>query len=579
MLIRCTALTALLASALCAQNAWIPPAVANGFEGSSSTGTLWSSGASATGTGTNMLQQMIYGKDTMPAGAMTITRLYWRANGSTLSTAGGVWSNVTIKMCTSANPHTAVSTTFASNLGPDLTTVYTGNVTVSPTTPGYPGVVYVDVPLTTPFFYAATGDLLVEVSFAAGSYLGGSVQTTDYQIPAGTPAARLYSTAAGATTGTLNTAAGIVLGFDYALVGGAATRIEYGTGCYDGALYELFSPAISFDLNNTGVRFTPNASGGYTVSAIPLNYVAPLSAGITTVTTGTLDDGLSEQTLPFTLAFPGGSTSIIRMCTNGFVWLDGTSTLTSLAPTSALLLTSPARLAPAWTDWNANPAGSGGGGTVHFDVDPSNSVAYCTWNGIGAYGYTATIGGPAFSTFQAQIHNSGVIEYHYVSVNNPYAIKQVLTGIKTNVGTVADGGSKDLSALLGNAIYVDDGLDAGLRLAASARPILGTSLDLVATNVAPTAMLTGFVLSLGSLPSGVELSSLGMPGCFQYLDLGLATTLGISFASPALQALSFPNDAAYTGMPIHAQAVSFVAGVNFLGGVSSNGVRLQLGTN
>ena len=572
---------ALAATALSAQNHVVPPAVAAGFEGSSGTGTLWSTGASATTTGNALRQQMIYGRATLPPGAITITRLYWRANGGAATTAGGTWSNVTINLCTSATPHTAPSATFATNLGGDLTNVYTGPVTVQAATQFFPGAWYVDVPLTTPFVYAGTGDLLVEVSWAAGTYSGGAVTISDYHIPPGTPAARVYSNTAASPTGSVNTAAGIVLGFDYTTNGGAALSNPIGAGCYDSSLYEYHSPARAFDLSNSAVRFTPNGMGGYTVTAIPVNFVASTTAALAP-TTGTLDDGLSAAlTLPFTFTFPGGSTTQVRICTNGFVWLDGTSTVATFAATPAALLSGLPRLCPAWTDWNANPASTSGGGSIHFDVDPSNTFATCTWNGIAAFGWTAAYGGPVFSTFQAKVFASGAVEYHYLTVNNPYTIKEMIVGYKANTGTGADTGSKDLSVLLAGApLTLAPGTDAGIRLAASARPILGNTFDLVTTNIPATAFFTGTVVSLGGFPGGIELSSFGMPGCCQYVDLALSTTLGVLFTNPTItQPLSFPNDPAFTGLPVFAQAVSFVPGVNPLGGLTTNGVHLVLGTN
>jgi hypothetical protein len=190
-------------------------------------------------------------------------------------------------------------------------------------------------------------------------------------------------------------------------------------------------------------------------------------------------------------------------------------------------------------------------------------------------------GGPVYSTFQAKIFASGVVEYHYLTVNDPYTPREMLVGYKANAGTGADTGSKDFSVLLSGApLTLATGTAAGVRLAASARPILGTTFDLVTTNIPATALFTGTVLSLVGFPGGVELSGFGMPGCCQYVDLALSTTLGVLLTNPTItQPLSFPNDPSFTGLPLSAQAVSFVPGVNPLGGLTTNGVQLVLGTN
>jgi len=87
---------------------------------------------------------------------------------TTVSWAGGSWPNVRVDMATCPSDFTAVSTTFATNLGPDLTTVVNGPVTVTPGSALGTGVVvpwHVDVPLTTPFVYdPSTGsDLCIDI--------------------------------------------------------------------------------------------------------------------------------------------------------------------------------------------------------------------------------------------------------------------------------------------------------------------------------------------------------------------------------------------------------------------------------
>lgn len=59
-----------------------------------------------------------------------INRLRWRANGAS-TVASGTYSNATLALASAAVDCLAPSTTFASNLGPDLTTVYAGPVSVA----------------------------------------------------------------------------------------------------------------------------------------------------------------------------------------------------------------------------------------------------------------------------------------------------------------------------------------------------------------------------------------------------------------------------------------------------------------
>jgi hypothetical protein len=521
-----------------------------------------------------MRHQMIYARNTVPTGTITITRLRWRANGAATATTGGTWSNVTIQMCTSATPHTAPDATFANNYGADLTTVYTGPVTVASTIPSYPGPFYVDVPLTTPFTYSGPGDLLIEVSWAAGTYTGPgtAAQTTDYHIPAGTPAARVYSTAAGATTGAVNTSAGMVVNFDYTPDPFPASKALYGNDCYDSLYYELFTPAINFDLDGTAIRMQPNAIGGYDVSPVPLNFVAPVSAGLPAA-----DDARSVQTLPFTFPFPGGSTTQIGIITNGFVWLDGTTTSTDFTSSVTELLTLAPRLCVAWTDWNVNPAGTGGNGTWHYDVISPTEV-HATWNGVGAFGYSATYGGPVARTFQCKIFADGAVEYHYVSGVNPYYARDCVVGIKPGTGTYANTGNSNLTTLGVNPLSTASGTTAGLILDVDVLPRLGVTFNYVTSNIPATAAFTATVLSFAAVVPGLDLGFLGMPGCRQNIALAGSTTLGLVFTNPSGSlSVGIPNDPLYLGFPLAAQSVAFVAGVNPFGGLTSNGVLITCG--
>ncbi|MCA8964109.1 MAG: hypothetical protein KDC48_04455 [Planctomycetes bacterium] len=553
-----------LASFSAAQTVTLPANLGPGAEGSSSTGTLFSA------ISTGVRQQMIYGEASLPQGHLIITGLRFRHNGGTTVTTGGTWSGATVDMCTSVNAVGSVSTTFASNLGADLVNVYSGNIVVAPTALAYPGVNYVDITLSTPFVYTHGGDLLIDVTLPAAGWGGGTTTTTDYHIPTGTPASRVYSTTPTNATGSVNNGAGIVCELVYSVDPQSALKGVTGYGCYDSMFYEFFSAASSADVSNTALRMQPNGMGGYDVFPIPLNYVAPTSAP-----SGQVDDGLVQFTLPFSFPFPGGSTTDVQMCTNGFIWLDPTQTSTDFSPSASEMTTLAPRLAVAWTDWNASPTSTSGGGSLNFDIDPSNQIVYLTWNGIAAYGWTSTYGGPVYSTFQAKMFSDGSVEYHYVSVNNPYPIRDMLIGLKPDAATHVDPGAIDISTI--NIISTVAGTDAGLRLAITGVPATGSSVSFDTSNIPATALLGGTLVAL--LPgTGVDLGFLGMPSCRQYVDLGTSATLGLLFSGPT-GSLNFniPNDPAYIGLPIYGQSIAIVPGVNTLGAINSNGADLTIG--
>jgi hypothetical protein len=528
-----------------------------------------------------MRHQMIYARETVPTGTITITRLRWRANGAFTSTSGGTWSNVTIKMCTSANPNTAPSATFASNYGADLTTVYTGPVTVAATTPSFPNAFYVDVPLTTPFSYSGPGDLLVECSWPVGTFTSaapaGRAEDTDVvTFPGLSPAASVRSIASptATTAQTVQTAAATVMNFDYTPDPYPASNLPYGNGCYDSLYYELFSPATNFDLNGTAIRMQLNSIGGYDVSKVPLNFVPPVSASLPAG-----DDLRSVQTLPFLFPFPGGNTTQIGIVTNGFIWLDGTTTSTDNSASLGDLLTQPARLAVAWTDWDASaptPTGSGNG-TWHYDVISSTEVD-ATWSGIGAFGYTSIFGGPAAKTFQCKMFSNGAVEYHYVDAQSPYYGRDCVVGIKPGPGVYADTGSRNLTSLGLASFSTHSGTTAGVTIGIDALPRLGTTIHLVTDNIPAPTSTTAVLLSFATVLPGLELTFIGMPGCYQNVAVANSTTLGLLFTTPSGSLpLVIPNAGIYLGYQVFAQSVAFVTGLNAFGALSSNGVRISIG--
>ena len=58
-----------------------------------------------------------------------------------------------------------------------------------------------------------------------------------------------------------------------------------------------------------------------------------------------------------------------------------------------------------------------------------------------------------------------------------------------------------------------------LTLTPDARPVLGSTINLVTDNIATSTSFAGFlVMGLGRIPApGTELSAFGMPGCYQHI--------------------------------------------------------------
>lgn len=161
------------------------------------------------------------------ASPIIISQLRYRADAATTATtwAGGSWPNVRIDMASCPVDYLGVSTTFASNLGLDLATVYNGAVTVLGGVgngTGIPGPWYITIPLTTPFVYDPSSgtDLTVDI-YQDGTGWTGTSRAADHVSSAGVPGplcSRVYNISASAltaTTGTVGLNYGIVTEFTY----------------------------------------------------------------------------------------------------------------------------------------------------------------------------------------------------------------------------------------------------------------------------------------------------------------------------------------------------------------------------
>ncbi|GAB4139778.1 MAG: hypothetical protein Fur0037_06130 [Planctomycetota bacterium] len=193
-------LIALLVTALPAL-AQFTHVIPNGFantEGDSSNLFPWSAGGF---TWPGIRQTSFYDSTNFTnasiTGPITITRLRWRADSSARSWSGGSFQSAVIRMATAAVDAMSPSNNFSANFGPDLTTVYSGPVTVLTAPQSTPGAWVVDVHLTTPFTYdPSAGDLAIDVDWAAlggTNWSGGSAPFLDVDRSATTLAGRTYA--------------------------------------------------------------------------------------------------------------------------------------------------------------------------------------------------------------------------------------------------------------------------------------------------------------------------------------------------------------------------------------------------
>jgi PKD repeat protein len=199
-----------------AQFALVAPDGYGSILGNSNNAFPWNRGAQG------MRIQFVYDSTNFTAQSVNapvlIQRLRYRPAPGSTSWTGGSWPNVLIEMATCPTDHLAVSSTFASNVGPDLTVVHNGAVVVQPGTGVGTTNWHIDIQLATPFVYDPNaGDLTVDIQLDGTGWTGTSTQAD--HVGTGTPpplGTRVYNTtSATATTGTIGTNYVAVCEFGY----------------------------------------------------------------------------------------------------------------------------------------------------------------------------------------------------------------------------------------------------------------------------------------------------------------------------------------------------------------------------
>jgi len=337
----------------------------------------------------------------------------------------------------------------------------------------------------------------------------------------------------------------------------AAEQTPIGSGCANCAssFYESF--ASGFDLANTKIKLTYSANG-YSVGPSTATYVAP-SGGNQNLT----DEDDVLYTLPFSLPFPGGSTTSIRICDNGYIWASNTSVI-DYTPSSAEFLAAARRWAPCWHDFA--PAGAN-----NVYVNTAAGVVRVTW--LNVPNWAAPAGS---TTFQVQFYNNGDVHFLYnaVSTNaDPY-----LVGFSRGTNAL-DPGSRDISATVGAGFSLCATDITGITHSVSARPVLGTTIQLIASNLPPSTLAGFQMIGFTTFPAGVDLTTLlDMPGCFLYTvpDISVTfTPVGSSNSMP----LTVPLDPTLNGQEVGSQTITISPGFNPSGLLSSNGVLLLFGSS
>lgn len=340
----------------------------------------------------------------------------------------------------------------------------------------------------------------------------------------------------------------------------AASNTNYGSGCYSvsGTFYESFL-AGAFDLSGSTIRLTPNASGGYTASpGTPTSFVHTV-AGL-----GLDDDQCATFALPSAFDYPGGSTTALSVCSNGFIWMQAPNASAPFSPSVAALFSSPSRLCPAWTD--LVPDGATNVNNVFAEVDTATNKAYVTYNAV------ATFAAGGVATMQVEFDlTTFTINITYGTVTLP---GNSLVGWAPGIGLSSENpGNRDISTTLASGFATATPEILPLAMSAAPAPVLGATLDWTISNIPATAVFTAHVVSLTQINPGIELSAIGAPDCFQHVLLAGQPTV-LLFSNPtAVHSVAIPNVALFAGVAVFAQAASYVPGVNPASILTSNGVR------
>ncbi|MDA1221961.1 MAG: hypothetical protein O3B85_08055 [Planctomycetota bacterium] len=492
---------------------------------------------------------------------ITMTRLQFRAiNGST-SVGGETYTGTTITMSSSPSDWATTSTDFATNVGTDVVTVFSGDVVCTPASGSTPNDWIIDITLQTPFVYDPTSglDLCLDVTAPFAPAPTGVPNMAASSNA--THLARRNSTATPtAATGALSYFASVVK-IDFTPPGDLASVTPYGAGCNDTSLsyYENLGVQL-WDLSGTAgspnsLRMTP-AGSGYSVTPGSNGWFTPTSADLALG-----DDTLSAvQPLGFTFPYPGGSTTDVLVCSNGFVWLDAAQTAATFAGDPTRLLGEAPRLAPLWHDMDPSV-----GGTVQFDVDPSGTAAYVTWTNVPRFGVATSL-----NTCQVALYADGSVEYRYEVCD----VGPGLIGFSVGGGS-NDPGSTDISAALPFVTVADQ---YPLTLATTNRPRVNATFNMELRNVVPTAVVAGVNFGFAPQTPALDLAFIGAPTCELLAGIALSVPVAVTGGTIPLS-LTVPNDPTLNNVHLFSQAFTFASGVNQGGILFSNGLDLGFGLN
>jgi hypothetical protein len=347
-----------------------------------------------------------------------------------------------------------------------------------------------------------------------------------------------------------------------------AFHSPYGSGCYtvSGTWYESFA-AGAMDLSSTAIHMTPTGSGYVMTVGAPTAFVHSVPGLSLT------DDSVGTLALPSAFAYPGGSTSSISICSNGYIWMQTPNALADFSPTVAELFSSPSRLCPCWVD--LLPDGATNVNNVFAEVDVPNNKAYVTWVGVPTF----TAGGVANMQVELNL-TTGDVNYTYGTMTLP-AVAIVGWAPGTGLSTI-DPGNRDVSATIAAGFTTGTPEILGVALSAAPPPVLGATVTYTLSNIRPSLSISAMFFSFGQT-GAVPLSAVGFnsPGCFSYLDtspsLGYGAVSTLLLTNPtATMNVTVPNLGIWAGVDIYLQGATLAPAESPSGVLTSNGMRSRI---
>ena len=361
----------------------------------------------------------------------------------------------------------------------------------------------------------------------------------------------------------------------------AAHYVKVGDGCYfrPHGFYERFVPSLTPpDVQNQSFSWV-FLGQNYVVVPGAATFVTPTSPSLTAGAYGSSsstswDDALSTPiTLPFTFPFPGGSTTDITISSNGSCFLeavvDNTFEVCGASYGSILpFRDGPARIAAFYVDLDPTQ-----GGTIHYDVDPANQFVRVTWN--QCVEWTAVLNPASLNTMQLTLFANGNVDL----VTGPLSNQGISAGNDAIMGFTPGNGARlpaavDITASM--PLTTGDGAIPPV-LEMDARPVIGTTPNIVTTNVTPGTLFQ--VLAAGDqlAPTPVNLAIIGMPDCFLTTNPFVFLTNAITPNNTFVQPFAIPNIPALQNQQLVFQAAPATPGLNALGLILSNGICTRIG--